>query len=156
MVSLCLPSDSQVRPTILLGFLLPWAWGIFSRLLQQSSAAAPYLGWGISPHHCPSWPSTWNSSSRPSCARTATTPWTPRSVYHVPDSVLTTSSSWSHLNLLIPSPGICTSLFCLEETEIQSMHCTSSGSSICRADLLLWNLKRVQLEDSCFKELNTV
>ena len=36
-------------PTILLGFLLPWAWGISSRLLQQSTAAAPYFGWGISP-----------------------------------------------------------------------------------------------------------
>ena len=31
-------------PTILLGFLLPWAWGISSRLLQQNTAAAPYLG----------------------------------------------------------------------------------------------------------------
>ena len=27
----------------LLGFLLPWMWGISSRLLQQSTAAAPYL-----------------------------------------------------------------------------------------------------------------
>ena len=37
-------------PTILLGFLLPWAWGISSRLLQQSTAAAPYLGRGVSPY----------------------------------------------------------------------------------------------------------
>ena len=29
-----------------LGFLLPWTWGISSRLLQQSTAAAPYLGQG--------------------------------------------------------------------------------------------------------------
>ena len=35
-------------PTILLGFLLPWAWGISSRLLQQSTAIAPYLGRGLS------------------------------------------------------------------------------------------------------------
>ena len=63
-------------PTILLGFLLPWAWGISSRLLQQSAANAPYLGWGVSPHCRPSWPSTWDSSSRPSCARAATAPWT--------------------------------------------------------------------------------
>ena len=34
-------------PTILLGFLLPWVWGISSRLLQQSTAAAPYLGLGV-------------------------------------------------------------------------------------------------------------
>ena len=57
--------------TILLGFLLPWTWGIFSRLLQQSAGPAPYLGWGVSPHHCPSWPWMWNSSSRPSCTRAA-------------------------------------------------------------------------------------
>ena len=62
-------------PTVLLGFLLPWTWGISSRLLQQSAATAPYLGRGISPHCRPSWPWTWNNYSRPSCARTATAPW---------------------------------------------------------------------------------
>ena len=30
-------------PTILCGFLLPWTWGISSRLLQQNAATAPYL-----------------------------------------------------------------------------------------------------------------
>ena len=40
-------------PTILLGFLLPWTWGISSRLLQKSTATAPYLGRWISPHHHP-------------------------------------------------------------------------------------------------------
>ena len=59
-----------------LGFLLPWTWGISSQLLQQSTAAAPYLGWGVSPHCSPSWPSTWDSSSKPSCARAATALWT--------------------------------------------------------------------------------
>ena len=34
-------------PIVLLGFLLPWAWGISSRLLQQSAANAPYLGQGV-------------------------------------------------------------------------------------------------------------
>ena len=63
-------------PTVLLGFLLPWAWSISSQLLQQSAAAAPYLGRGVSPHCCPSWPSTWDSSSRPSCTRTVTASWT--------------------------------------------------------------------------------
>ena len=33
--------------TILLGFLLPWTWGILSQLLQQTTATAPYLGCGI-------------------------------------------------------------------------------------------------------------
>ena len=63
-------------PTILLGFLLPWMWGISSWLLQQSTAAAPYLGQGVSPHHRPSRPWTWTSSSRPSSTRAATAPWT--------------------------------------------------------------------------------
>ena len=62
-------------PTILLGFLLPWAWGISLRLLQQGAAAAAYLGWGVSPHCCLSWPSTWDSSSRSSCTHTATAPF---------------------------------------------------------------------------------
>ena len=62
-------------PTVLLGFLLLWVWSFSSRLLQQNVAAAPYLGWGVSPHRCPFWPWTWNSSSRPSSARAATVPW---------------------------------------------------------------------------------
>ena len=62
-------------PTVLLGFLLPWTWSISSQLLQQSAADAPYLEWGVSPHHCPSWPWTWSSSFRPSCASAATNPW---------------------------------------------------------------------------------
>ena len=45
-------------PAVLLGFLLPWTWGISSRLLQQSAAAAPYLGRGVSSHGRPSWPWT--------------------------------------------------------------------------------------------------
>ena len=53
---------SLATPTILLGFLLPWAWDISSWLLQQSTAAATYLGWGVSPYCCHSWPSTWDSS----------------------------------------------------------------------------------------------
>ena len=63
-------------PTVLLGFLLPRAWGISSRLLQQSAAIAPYLGWGVSPYCHPSWPSAWDSSSRASCTGAATVPWT--------------------------------------------------------------------------------
>ena len=54
-----IPSCNTYR----LGFLLPWAWGISSRLLQQSAAIAPYLGRGVSPHCRPSWPSTWDSST---------------------------------------------------------------------------------------------
>ena len=54
-------------PTLLLGFLLPWTWGISSRLLQQSAAAAPNLGRGVSPHGHPSWPWASSSSSQSSC-----------------------------------------------------------------------------------------
>ena len=36
-------------PTVLLWFLLPWMWGISSWLLQQTVAAAPYLGNGVAP-----------------------------------------------------------------------------------------------------------
>ena len=61
--------------TILLGFLLSWTWGISSWLLQQSAATVPYLGWGVSPHGCPSWPWTWSRSSQSSCAHAATSPW---------------------------------------------------------------------------------
>ena len=68
------PLMPSCNTTILLGFLLPWAWGISSRLLQQSTAAAPYLGRRVSPYCHHSWPSTWDSSSRPSCACLATTP----------------------------------------------------------------------------------
>ena len=47
MVSVCLPSDALLAtPTVLLGSLLPWTWGISSQLLQQSQATAPYLGRG--------------------------------------------------------------------------------------------------------------
>ena len=63
-------------PTAFLGLLLPLAWGISSWLLQQSAAAARYLGRGVSPHCLLSWPSTWDSSSGPSCGRTASAPWT--------------------------------------------------------------------------------
>ena len=44
--------------TVLLGFLLPWTWGPYSRLLQYSAATAPYLGPGVSPEGCRYWPWT--------------------------------------------------------------------------------------------------
>ena len=75
-------------PTVLLGFLLPWAWGIPLQLLQQSAAAAPYLGGGVSPHCSPSWPSMCDSSSRPSCARAATAPFVEFMATNAPKSWL--------------------------------------------------------------------
>ena len=53
----------------------PWTWGMSSHLLQQSAAAAPYIGWGVSPYSHTSWLWTWSSSSRPSCACAATALW---------------------------------------------------------------------------------
>ena len=35
-----------VSLTLDVGYLLPWTWGISSWLIQQSAAAAPYLGEG--------------------------------------------------------------------------------------------------------------
>ena len=70
------PLMPLATPTVLLGFLLPWMFIISSRLFQQSAAAVPYLGRGVSPHCRPSWPWMWIISSRPSCARTATACWT--------------------------------------------------------------------------------
>ena len=61
MVSVYLPSDALLQHLPSHGFLLPWTWGICSRLLQQSTAAAPYLGQGVSPHSHPSWLWTWNN-----------------------------------------------------------------------------------------------
>ena len=74
MVLVCLPSDalSQDLPSYL---GLSWTWGISLQPLQQSAAAAPYLGRGVSPHGHPSWPWMWSSSSRPSWARAAAAPW---------------------------------------------------------------------------------
>ena len=77
VVSVCLPSDALLQhlPSYLgfsyLGRGVSLLW-----LLQQSAVFAPYLGGGVSPHRHPSWPSTWDSSSRPSCTLAATTPWT--------------------------------------------------------------------------------
>ena len=50
-------------PIILLEFLWPWTWGIYSWLLQRSAGFAPDLGCGVSSHgHC-SWPLMWGISS---------------------------------------------------------------------------------------------
>ena len=69
------PLMPLATPTILLGFLLPRTLGISSRLIQQSAAAAPYFGRGVSPHHSPSWPWIWDRSSRPFCIHSATADW---------------------------------------------------------------------------------
>ena len=56
MVSVCLPSDALLQH-------LP------------SYLGFSYLGRWVSPHCRASWTSTWDSSSRPSCACAATAPW---------------------------------------------------------------------------------
>ena len=63
-------------PTVLLGFLLLWTWGVSSRLLQQSAATAPYIERGVSPFGRHSWPWTWGSSSWwLLCSRHSWNPW---------------------------------------------------------------------------------
>ena len=59
--ALCCP---LATPNVSLGCLWPRTWAISSWLLQQSAAAAPYLGCGVSPHGCTSWPWMWGSYSR--------------------------------------------------------------------------------------------
>ena len=56
--SVCALWCPLTTPTILLEFLLTWTWGISSWLLQQSEAATPYLGRGVSSHSHPFWPWT--------------------------------------------------------------------------------------------------
>ena len=51
--------------TLLLGFHLPWTWGLSSWLLQQSAAPAPYLGHGVAPLGLRPWPRVPGSFSRP-------------------------------------------------------------------------------------------
>ena len=43
-------SEFIATPTVLLGFLLSWTWGISSWLLQQSAAAAPDNHDGVITH----------------------------------------------------------------------------------------------------------
>ena len=72
---MCLLSDALLQYlSSFLGFSYLGR-GVSSWLLQQSVATAPYLDRGVSPHRRPSWPSTWDSSSRPSYAHAATAPW---------------------------------------------------------------------------------
>ena len=84
--------------TVFLGFLLPWSWGIYSQLLQQSATTDPYLGRGVSHQSRPSWPWTWSSSSQPSCTRTQ-----PLVVLKLQICVPTTSKmKWlSHVRLFV-------------------------------------------------------
>ena len=77
MVSVCLPFDALLQhlPSYL-GFSYL---GRGVSLHGCSSKGQPLLltlDQGLSPHRRPSWPSTWDSSSRPSCAHAATAPWT--------------------------------------------------------------------------------
>ena len=61
-------------PTALLGFLFPWTWGISSRLLQKSTAAAPYLEHVVAPLGCRPWPWMWVAPLCCSCAIAAAAP----------------------------------------------------------------------------------
>ena len=63
----CLPSDASRNTYHLTWVSLTLDVRYLFSMLQQSSATAPYLGWAVSPHSCPSWPWTWSSSSLPSC-----------------------------------------------------------------------------------------
>ena len=93
------PLVPLTTPTILLVFLLAWMWGISSRLLQQSAAAAPYLERGVSPHSHPSWPWMWSSSSKVSGKKSLLYPrdWQLRGnrQTHVQRPILPANNQWA-------------------------------------------------------------
>ena len=73
MVSVCLPSDALSQH---LSSYLNFSYPGRGVSLHGCSSKAPFLGQGVSPHHNPSWPWMWSSSSRPSCTHIATAPRT--------------------------------------------------------------------------------
>ena len=119
MVSVCLPSDalSQQLPSYL----------DFSN-----------LGWRVSPHRHPSWPWTWSSSSWPSCAHSATAPWTciPFGSVQFSRSVVS-DSLWPHESAARQSSlSITNSRSSLRLTSIESVM-PSSHLILCHPLLLL-------------------
>ena len=77
MVSVYLPSDALLQhlPSYL-GFSYLGRGVSLHGCSRKAQPLLLTLDRGISPHHRPSWPSVWDSSSRPSCARAARAPWT--------------------------------------------------------------------------------
>ena len=73
MVSVCLLSDASCNTYHLTLVSLTLDMGYLFMASPESVAAAPYLGWGVSPHGWTFWLWRWSSSSRPSCARAAAT-----------------------------------------------------------------------------------
>ena len=75
MVSVYLPSDALLKHLLsYLGFSYLGCWVSLHSCFSKAQLLLHTLDEGY--HCCPSWPSTWDSSSRPSCARAATMPWT--------------------------------------------------------------------------------
>ena len=114
-------------PTILLAFLLPWSWGISSRLLQQSTAVTRYFGWEVSPQGRPSWPWTWSSSSQPSCTHASLCLWTWGSSSQPPPLTSDVGSS-SRLHFCMVRRSQCASLHPL------NCHISSHSPALCYKD----------------------
>ena len=85
MVSVCLPSDALLQhlPSYL-GFSY-LGHGVSLHGCSRKVQLLLLTLDGVCPHCCPSWPSMWDGSSRPSCAHAATTPWTWGSQYATGD-----------------------------------------------------------------------
>ena len=60
MVSVCLPSDAPGNTYHLTWVSLTLDVGYLFTAAPAKQAAAPYLGWGVSPDHCPSWSWMWS------------------------------------------------------------------------------------------------
>ena len=101
MVSVCLPSDALLQhlPSYLGFSYLGRGYLLHGCPAKHSCCSLPWMR-GIS-CHSPFWPSMWDGFSRPSCARTATTPWTWGCSFRLPPLAL-------GVGLLLPAatPGL--------------------------------------------------
>ena len=141
-VSACVcPLVPLTNPTVLLGFLLPWKWGISSWLLQQSADAPPYLGQGVPANSHPSWPWTWSSSFQPSCyfrgleckSRKSRNAWSNRQIW-------SWSTEWSRSksNRVLPREHTGHSKYSLPTTQERTLHMDITRRSIPKSDWLYY------------------
>ena len=118
MVSVCLPSDalSQHLPSYL----------DFS-----------YFGRGVAPHSRPSWPWTWSSSCRPSCARATPAPWMCGCSFRLPPLALDLGYL---LSVLKCGPEECHTHQCMY---LHELHCTHRGFLSIINQMINWFLRWV-------------
>ena len=117
-------------------------------LLQQSAAAAPYLGCQISPHHRYSWPWMWTSFFRPSWAREATAPWKSRKTWSN-RQIWPWITEWSRAkaNRVLPSEHTGHTEHPLPTTQEKTIHMDITRWSIPKSDLPVITLQILWWEE---------